>query len=100
MKEPFVFKVYDLTGVVQGVGLRATIRWLANRAGLGGWVQNLTGCVRMRLEGEARAVATFVQELPAHLPSGARIECICEIQSGVLPVDTPPQPFHIASSGW
>lgn len=100
MKEEFVFKVYDLTGVVQGVGLRATICWLANRAEIGGWVQNRTGLVRMQLEGDATAVATFVRDLPIHLPSGARIDKICEVRSGVLPSDTLPQPFHIASTGW
>ena len=100
MKEEFVFKVYDLTGVVQGVGLRATICWLANRAEIGGWVQNRTGLVRMQLEGDATAVATFVRELPNHLPSGARIDKICEIRSGVLPSDTLPHPFHVASTGW
>ncbi|MEI7947911.1 MAG: acylphosphatase [bacterium] len=100
MKEEFVFKVYDLTGVVQGVGLRATICWLANRAEIGGWVQNRTGIVRMQLEGDAIAVATFVRDLPNHLPSGARIDKICEVRSGVLPSDTLPQPFHIASTGW
>jgi hydrogenase maturation factor HypF (carbamoyltransferase family) len=100
MKEEFVFKVYDLTGVVQGVGLRATIHWLANRAEIGGWVQNRTGIVRMQLEGDATTVATFVRDLPHHLPSGARIDTICEVRSGVLPSDTLPQPFHIASTGW
>ena len=100
MKEALVFKVYDLTGVVQGVGLRATIRWLANQAEIGGWVQNRTGIVRMQLEGDATSLAAFVRELPNHLPSGARIDKIYEIRSGVLPSDTLPQPFHVMSTGW
>lgn len=100
MKEELIFKVYDLTGVVQGVGLRATIRCYANQAGLGGWVQNRTGLVRMRLEGEPDAVAAFVRDLPGHLPSSARLDRVCETQSGALPADTPPQPFKILASGW
>ena len=49
----------DLHGIVQGVGLRPTVYRLAREAGLGGWVQNRTGSVRLDLEGEADAVARF-----------------------------------------
>lgn len=100
MKEECLYKVYDLTGVVQGVGLRATIRWYANQAGLGGWVQNRAGLVRMRLEGSASQIAAFVRELPAHLPARARIDRISEVASGSLPEGTPPESFQILSSSW
>ena len=41
-----IAKTVDLTGVVQGVGLRPTLFGYARRAGLGGWVQNRSGLGR------------------------------------------------------
>ena len=61
----------DLTGIVQGVGLRPTLYVLAEKAGLCGWVQNRTGVVRLRLEGDAKAIDAFMRRLPQALPPKA-----------------------------
>ena len=84
MNQPRVFRVFDLTGIVEGVGLRATVRWLATRDRLCGWVQNRSDRVRLRLEGDADAVSLFMQKLPQGLPPDARLDTVREIASGVL----------------
>ena len=69
-----VIRTYDLTGIVQGVGLRPTVYLLAEEAGLCGWVQNRSGLVRLRLEGDARTVEAFMRRLPRSLPPHARLD--------------------------
>ena len=66
--------IVDLEGVVQGVGMRPALYRLAVRAGLGGWVQNRSGSVRLVLMGSDRKLQRFLQELPKSLPPGARID--------------------------
>lgn len=84
MKAGKVIRTFDLTGIVQGVGLRPTVYLLAEKAGLCGWVQNRSGVVRLRLEGDARAVADFVGRLPQSLPPHARLDTLSEVESGAL----------------
>jgi hydrogenase maturation protein HypF len=79
-----VVRVFDLTGVVQGVGLRPTVYLLAEEAGLCGWVQNRTGLVRLRLEGEAKTIEAFMRRLPGALPPHARLDTVSEVESDVL----------------
>lgn len=79
-----VIRVYDLTGIVQGVGLRPTVYGLALQAGLCGWVQNRSGVVRLRLEGDAQVIEAFMRRLPHALPSPARLNTVSEIESGEL----------------
>ncbi|MEJ2726143.1 MAG: acylphosphatase [Deltaproteobacteria bacterium] len=50
----------DITGVVQGVGFRPTLRVLAEEAGLSGWVQNRSGSVRLFLDGRRDNVERFL----------------------------------------
>ena len=100
MSDSKVFKVFDLTGVVQGVGLRATLRMLANRAGLGGWAQNRMGCVRLRLEGGAADIEAFMRKLPNELPSFARLDSFTEIDSGLLKNGEVSGMFRILPSEW
>lgn len=64
----------DLFGVVQGVGLRPTVQRLADEAGLGGWIENRSGSVRLCLLGPEVEVESFVAELPSRLLPPARIE--------------------------
>ncbi len=85
MSDSKVIRVYDMTGIVQGVGLRPTVYALARRAGLCGWVQNRTGLVRLRLEGNADAVTEFMLRLPQNLPPHARLETVSEVVSCALP---------------
>ena len=79
-----VTRTFDLTGVVQGVGLRPSLYLRAQEAGLRGWVQNRSGVVRLHLEGEACAVESFVRRLPELLPPHARLETLSEIESEAL----------------
>jgi len=98
MKTNKVIRVFDLTGVVQGVGLRPTVYLLAEKAGLCGWVQNRTGVVRLRLEGEATSIEAFMQRLPGALPPNARLDSISEIESEALPAGCGAKDFTILPS--
>ena len=84
MNAGLVIRTFDLTGIVQGVGLRPTVYRLAEEAGLCGWVQNRSGLVRLRLEGDARTVEAFLRRLPHALPPNARLDTVSEIESGIL----------------
>ena len=79
-----VMRIFDLTGIVQGVGLRPTIYGLAARAGLSGWIQNRSGRVRLRLEGDSQAIGEFMRQLPGRLPPNARLDAVVERESGEL----------------
>ena len=63
-----------VTGVVQGVGFRPFVHRLAIRHSLSGWVRNVAGEVRVRIEGDDEEVAAFVAALTAEAPPLARIE--------------------------
>lgn len=90
--------VYDITGVVQGIGFRPAIYRLARAAGLGGSVQNRSGVVRLELTGEAAALATLVAALPGELPPGARIDRLVCVLDERLP-HPPETAFTISASG-
>lgn len=89
-------RTVDLTGVVQGVGLRPSVYRLAVEAHLGGWVQNRMGAVRLTLEGPPETVAAFLRDLPARLPAPARVEKIIPVFEEILA--EAPRPFVILKS--
>lgn len=89
--------VYDLTGIVQGVGFRPAIFRLATSAGLSGSVQNRSGVVRLTLEGPDRAVSLFITTLPDRIPHAARIDSSIEVERTMLSDDVA-TPFTIATS--
>ena len=63
-----------VTGQVQGVGMRMACAAQAERAGVAGWVRNLSdGRVEVVLEGEAHAVDEVVRWLQ-NGPPAARVE--------------------------
>lgn len=70
----------DLRGIVQGVGFRPTLKRLADGMGLGGWVQNRSGAVRLALEGTADRVEHFVDSLSVQLPSAARLDSVIRLK--------------------
>ncbi len=78
----------DVSGVVQGVGFRPTIKRLADEAGLGGWIQNRSGSVTMELVGPSGRVREFLHTLPRRIPPMAQLDQI--IIRGESAVDTPP----------
>jgi len=72
--------VYDIKGVVQGVGFRPALFRLAREASLSGWVQNRSGTVRLSLEGAESQIDEFLQTLPGRLPAVARIDSITQVE--------------------
>jgi len=66
----------SLRGVVQGVGLRPALQRAALAAGLGGWVQNCSGSVRLRVEGARAEVMAWLERLPDWLPTQARLDAV------------------------
>lgn len=62
-------------GHVQGVGLRPYVHRLATGLGLGGWVVNAAGEVRIEIQGSASAVAAFLRGV-RRIPPPARIDAL------------------------
>jgi len=98
MDEGWIRKTLDLTGVVQGVGLRPALYRLARAERLGGWVQNRVGSVRLVLEGPVSTVNDFIARLPKRLPSPARLEFLTVVaEESLVPEDL--SSFTIRASG-
>ena len=91
-------QIFDITGVVQGVGFRPAMFRLAKKAGLAGWVRNQAGTVRIALEGDDDVIAAFVRELPSRLPPNARIDRISEVEQRVVPESAALHDFSILES--
>jgi len=81
MQSSKVRRVYDVTGVVQGVGFRPAVFRLAIAAGLAGWVQNRSDVVRIALEGTSARIREFMRELPSRLPENARIDSVVPVET-------------------
>jgi acylphosphatase len=63
-----------ISGLVQGVFFRDTVRRRAQAAGVGGWVRNnWDGSVEAAFEGDAESVARLVQFCRKG-PRGARVD--------------------------
>lgn len=81
----------DMVGILQGVGFRPTMARLARGAGLGGWVRNQAGTVRLCLEGEQPRLDRFLDELPEALPRQARLTKLTVVERlQVSRTDEPP----------
>lgn len=63
-------------GVVQGVGFRPFVHRLAIRHGLGGWIRNESGEVRVEIEGMRDNLRQFVEDLRREAPPLARIDAL------------------------
>lgn len=63
-----------ICGVVQGVGFRPFVHRLALLHGIGGWVRNEAGAVRIRAEGGEEALSAFVHGLRTDAPPLALID--------------------------
>jgi hydrogenase maturation protein HypF len=94
----FERRTLALHGIVQGVGFRPALLRAARAAGLGGWVRNETGAVRLAIEGASTAIDAFLDRLPTALPPRARLETLCEVSREPLPADHVPTPFAIHES--
>lgn len=85
MEQVVVIRILDFAGVVQGVGFRPTLFRLARMAGLGGWIQNRTGSVRLALEGTTAELDRFLACLPSQLPAHARVASMVVVSEEPLP---------------
>jgi acylphosphatase len=66
-----------VTGRVQGVFFRDSLRSVASTHGVGGWVRNEpNGTVRAYLEGEVDAVGRVVDWIRRGGPEGARVDAV------------------------
>jgi hydrogenase maturation protein HypF len=91
-----VRRTVDLTGIVQGVGLRPSVYRLAVKDHLGGWVQNRSGYVRLVLEGPAPGLSVFLRDLPGNLPAPIRVEAVTLVSEE--PLTGMIHPFRIMES--
>ncbi|MDD5759285.1 MAG: carbamoyltransferase HypF [Desulfobulbaceae bacterium] len=63
----------EVNGIVQGVGFRPFIHRLATTLGLTGFVANNSGGVKIEVQGDAMALATFIDLLAKQAPTNALI---------------------------
>ncbi len=66
----------SVRGVVQGVGFRPFVYQLAARHNLRGWVRNTSEDVKIEVEGEAKDVDLFLNDLRRQAPPMSHIEDI------------------------
>jgi hydrogenase maturation protein HypF len=90
--------IYEIRGVVQGVGFRPALFRLAMEAGLSGHVQNRTGHVQLVLEGPEALIRNFIADLPRRLPSNARVSDIRLSASVKCPPSSRTDSFRIVES--
>jgi hydrogenase maturation protein HypF len=71
-----IARVFEVRGVVQGVGFRPFVWRLATELGLDGSVVNRAGQVEIRVAGLAESVEAFVGRIRTDAPARARVEDI------------------------
>ncbi|UCD15751.1 MAG: acylphosphatase [Candidatus Omnitrophota bacterium] len=80
-----------VSGLVQGVGFRFTVRYLANRYRLAGWVRNTyDGKVELEVEGTSPDIDNFLQDLQKEFRSN-----ITDYKKDELPASGQDEGFHI-----
>ncbi len=70
-------------GVVQGIGMRPAVYRLATELRLGGFVRNDPQGVWIEIEGEAAALARFVERLPARVPTLGHVDRVDVVELAV-----------------
>lgn len=76
MNSPVFRRVYWLSGIVQGVGLRPALAQAAQGRSLGGSVQNCGGKVRLELTGKRYDLDKFISEIHFLLPPNACLDSL------------------------
>jgi hydrogenase maturation protein HypF len=85
-----------ISGVVQGVGFRPFVWRRATRLGLAGWVENDAAGVVLEVQGNAAAVAAFLDDLASSAPPLASVG---RIDVRVVPVEpAAPRGFAILAT--
>jgi acylphosphatase len=70
-----------LRGLVQGVYFRQTVLEIASRHDVAGTVRNMAdGSVQIDVEGEEGTVDAFLDDVIAHPPPAARVDCVTREQ--------------------
>jgi hydrogenase maturation protein HypF len=87
-------RIFDVVGVVQGVGFRPYVHALATQMQLGGLVRNDGGHVHIEIEGPSLALGEFSRRLAREAPPLARIEHVTERETAC----TGQGEFHIELS--
>ena len=72
-------KIYDIEGVVQGVGFRPTLYCYAVELKLGGWIRNCSGKVELAIEGSEGELNYYIENLGNNIPVQARIDSLVHI---------------------
>ncbi|MGQ9662084.1 MAG: carbamoyltransferase HypF [Kiritimatiellia bacterium] len=90
--------VFEVRGVVQGVGFRPAVYRLAKAQGLSGSVRNCAGAVRLTLEGTPEQIRSFLATLRKALPPRARLDSVCEVSRTPLDVTSDTTAFTVEES--
>jgi len=90
--------MYDIFGIVQGVGFRPSVYRVAHAEGLSGWVQNRSGCVRLCLIGDGRTVNEFIRRIETIAPRQARVDRVERIELHAVREDELGGAFRIVES--
>ena len=69
-------RIYNIEGVIQGVGFRPTLYCYAVDHDLGGWIRNCSGKVELAIEGTIEELEYFMEKLNLNLPHQARIDSL------------------------
>jgi acylphosphatase len=84
-----------IRGAVQGVFFRETVRRIASRYVVSGYVRNVgSDTVEVEAEGEPHVLNAFIEHILAHPPREARIE---DVRSTTVPSRTD-EGFYLAPS--
>lgn len=73
MSEKQKTRELQIYGLVQGVGFRPFVAFLAKKHTLSGWVRNAGGIVTVRATGEEVALDSFAEDIRNTAPAGAQI---------------------------
>jgi hydrogenase maturation protein HypF len=69
-------RIYEIEGIVQGVGFRPGIYCFAVKLNLGGWIKNFSGKVKLAIEGTEQELNSFIKSIYENIPQQARIQKI------------------------
>ncbi len=85
----------QLSGAVQGVGMRPALVRHARRWRVSGWVKNLSGAVELEVQGNSEQLDGFLASFREALPRAARLD---QLEQARIPVAEPSQAFEIIES--